>query len=458
MRNSLKNNNADRKDFLVGFIRPSYRFLVFMLFLAVSSLSCSPISTVIQPEVNGLVVAGKYHSALAAMEQAQENYGTNNRLLFDMDYALVLHYAGKYEQSASVFDRAKRAYDELYTVSLSKEGATWLVNDNVAPYRGEDFERVMINIFEALDFAALGNFTEALVEARDVDLKLRLINSQYKSEEENVYKEDAFARFLMGILYEAQGTAEGYNDAFIEYEKAVKIYENEFLPLYHVEMPDILKQNMLAVAQFMGDKEFQKYQQKWGKIPFLPLKERNEKAEVYLVHYAGLSPIKHQIELPIPLPGGYLAQLAFPVYEKRVSDEKQCFFRAVPQENLEYKHVLEKGEDIGAIAIKSLENRRARVIAKAVLRSGAKYFLEREGERIVERQSGQEASRWFRYLSSLYNITSEQADLRSWQTLPQTIEISRLLLEPGTYQLFLDNESLGTVDLKAGEKKFIVRR
>jgi len=86
-----------------------------------------------------------------------------------------------------------------------------LSNDLTLPYEGEDFETVLINVVAALNYVLLNQWDDALVEARKVDHKLNVINDRY--DKKNVYKEDAFARYLSGILYEGKGEL---NDAFIE--------------------------------------------------------------------------------------------------------------------------------------------------------------------------------------------------------------------------------------------------
>ena len=116
------------------------------------------------------------------------------------------------------------------------------------------------------------------------------------------------------------------------------------------------------------------------------------------------------------------------------------------------------GEDITGIALKNLDNRKVRVMAKAILRPAGKYFAEKAAENSVRRRSGDTPANAVRLAGGIYNIYSEQSDLRAWQTLPAEIRISRLVLLPGEYDLKLDDLSLGHVSLKAGEKKFILKR
>jgi len=433
----------------------------YLFFVAVLFSSCAASSPLIQPQINSLAAAGKLDYALDVLKENGEGYGKNNRLLYQMDYGLLLHLDGRYKESIPVFEVAKRTWEQLYTTSLSKGAATWIINDNMAPYHGEDFERVMINIFQALNFAMMSNLEEALVEARDVDGKLSALNRLYKPDQKNVYREDAFARFLMGILYEAQGTAGDLNDAFISYAKAVEIYEEDYQAQYGLEIPRILKENMLTAAHFMGGDEYRRYKNKFGDGTHPTIEEKNNKGEIYLFQYDGLSPIKHQGFVPVPLPGGYITKLAFPQLDERTSESNPGIFEAVsrqPGGRRVFTCETQKAEPIGAIAMKNFGNRKGRVIAKAALRSAGKYVLERSQEVRVRQSYGQEPSRWFRYLSNLYNIASEEPDLRSWQTLPSEIRLARFLLDPGEYELLFNGGTLGNVHVLAGEKKFFIVR
>lgn len=426
--------------------------------LALVFLSSCATAPTVQPQVNGLVVAERFDKALRVLEKNKDGYGKNNELLYLMDKGLVLHLAGRYAESIPVFEDAKLKYDELYTESISKIAGSWVYNDYTMPYHGEDFERVMINVFQALNFVARGDYDEALVEARDVDIVLTGINTQYSSQQKNAYREDAFARFLMGILYEAQGTRSGVNDAFISYRKSIETYENDYRKNYNLAPPRVLIENLLAAAQVIDPQSYEQYREKYKNVRFLPVAKKQQRAEVYLIHYNGLSPLKYQDTIIFPLPGGYLSKIAFPRYKKRSFDREKGYLSAVAGNGKIFRDDTELGEDIGGIAMKNLDNRKIRVVAKAVLRPAGKYFAERAAEHAVRTKAGDTPADGIRYASDLYNVYSEQSDVRAWQTLPAEIRIARLILPPGDYDLRFDDLSLGSVSVKAGDKKFFLKR
>jgi hypothetical protein len=64
-------------------------------------------------------------------------------------------------------------------------------------------------------------------------------------------------------------------------------------------------------------------------------------------------------------------------------------------------------------------------------------------------------------LLSLANSLLEQADTRTWRTLPGEIYLSRLFVPEGKYFLYVDQCGEGKqlkeyVDVKAGETKFVL--
>lgn len=433
-----------------------YKAIVVLAGVFVLS-SCTSIHT-FQPQVDDLAVSGRYDEALNILNNPSQ-YGRNNQLLFLLDRGMVLHLAGRYKESIAVFEQAKSKFDQFYTQSITKNTASWLWNDYARPYRGEDFERVMINIIQALNYAALGDIKEALVEARDVDSILNSINAQYPAGKKNVYREDAFARFLMGVLYETSGSNANRNDALVSYRKALAAYTNDYKQHYATAVPQVLKQNLLAVSEASGDADFQKYRREFADVTYVPLKKKQTYGEVYLIQYQGQAPRKIPVEIPVPTPDGYWSKISFPEFQRRGYYSPPIEFKArIPNGQFTDVNPTEVGDDIEAIAVKNLENRKARIMSKAVIRPAGKYFAEKALEREVRQEHGRGAGLAIQVAGSLYNMFSEQVDLRSWQTLPAKIRVARLIVEPGQYELFAGAYSLGRVTLKAGQKKFLIVR
>ena len=444
-----------------GFARPCF-FLPGLLWLI---SACNPI-THHYIQVEHYISRQDFLKADAIIEKQAGRYGAKNALLYDMDRAMTLHLAGQYIESNKFLDLAEQRAEQLYTKSLTSEAGAMLTNDNTLPYEGEDFERVMINLIAALNYIYLGEIDEALVEARKVDHKLNLLNDRY--EKKNIYKEDAFARYLSGILYEAKGEA---NDAWIAYRKAYEAYQ-DYQNQYGTPIPQMLKSDLLRMTDLLGPaEEHQEYLDQFGTIPWMRHKEYRRYGEIILISYNGLSPVKEDYFITAPVPDGaggvYVLNMAMPRFISRPTDVANAIVRVQGSEAVAPQQTV-LVEDIAAIAIKNLEDRIGRITAKAIARATAKYLVSRT----IREKANKEDKPLPKILSdvgtNLYSLLSEQSDKRSWRTLPGEVQMARLLVPPGTYQVEVQymnrhgqeitRKAFSEVKIKAGEKKFLRSR
>jgi hypothetical protein len=416
----------------------------------------------IYSEIDTMNARGQFALARKYVENHAEDYGDLNQLLYFLDTGMFAFALGEYEEAIASFTEAERIMNDLYTISLSQEATTFLINDNAAPYRGEDFESVIVNIFLALSYANLSQIEDALVEARKVDSKLRAINLQYAEGKRNAYQEDPFARLLMGILYEMGGTSADLNDAYISYRIALEGYDRQY-NRFSVPVPEVLAENMVSLAPLMGRDELRRMEQRFPYQRIISLAERREKAEVYFLHLNGRTPVKVEGFMVFRLRGGQVVKVAFPQYQQIPAQIADSRVHAVPK--FSYKEFVTDfslAEPIGEIAMENLENRKGRIYAKTLARVTAKYLATRKAARRMRKKHGDWAARLTKVAGNVWILASEQADLRSWRTLPAEIHISKLTLPPGSYQFwaecldasgrFVRKLDLGSKTLKPGEK------
>jgi len=384
-----------------------------------------------------------------------------------MEEGILAHFALRYKESNKSLSRAEQIMDELYTRSISKQTASFLINDNTIPYRGEDFENAMVNLFMALNYVGLGLGDEALVEARKVDNKLNVINSHYSEDNKNVYKEDAFIRFLMGVLYEADGED---NDAFISYRKAEEIYRTDYRQNYGISPPVLLIENLLSSAKAMDFiEELTEMQGQYGDVTFMSPAKKKAMAEMYLIHYNGLGPEKFEKRWVVPLPDGYLVKVAYPKFKER---HYQIVRGVTTLKNLKsgvsYKFSTILMENIGSIAVKNLENRTGRIKAKAIARATTKYLATKAVSKKVKEKEGNLAGLLVQVAGNIASVATEQADIRHWRLLPAEIRVGRIAVPPGEYEgrISFVNASGATITsreierfaVERGEKRFITYR
>ena len=179
----------------------------------------------------------------AIVQSAEKEYGDKSRLLYGMDRGMTLHLAGDYQQSNAVLEQAEEELDRLYTRRIRTETLAFMTNDTALPYVGDPYEQVLINVLKAINYAVLGQWQDALVEARRIDHRLNVLSD--RTSEKNAYRDDGFARYLSGILYESTGEV---NDAFIAYRKAYEAFEAT-RTWSHTPVPSQLRIDLLRTAE-----------------------------------------------------------------------------------------------------------------------------------------------------------------------------------------------------------------
>jgi hypothetical protein len=382
-----------------------------------------------------------------------------------MEGGLLSLYNEDYTTCRNILTDAELLDEELYTKSITRQATTFIINDLVAPYRGEDYESVMLNLLLALAYLQEGSVEDALVEARRVDKKLEAINSQYPEDKKNTYKEDAFVRWLMGMLYEIDPTSANLNDAFISYRKALDIYKKDYQKNYGTDTPLLLEKQYLSLAEWIGGNEFRRAKPRFKDVACLSQKDKKRISTLTFIHFNGKSPIKVEKSITSPLPDGQIIKVAFPKYEDRPFSIVSHEIQAVEvNSKLVFRGRSQLGEPVARIAHTNLENREARIMAKAIARATIKYA----GSKSIAKEAEERYGRWggllAKALCSTFVVLSEKADIRCWQSLPNEILVTQLHVPPGTYDLkadFLNSKGigveqlgLGTVTTKPGETRF----
>ncbi len=124
-------------------------------------------------------------------------------------------------------------------------------------------------------------------------------------------------------------------------------------------------------------------------------------------------------------------------------------------------------EDITAIAQKDLADRIGRISAKAMARATAKYAAARAAEHKVKQSQGDQSGAIVGLLGNIFSLATEQADTRSWRTLPGAIRMARIAVPPGRYTVEVVPYGAGLapgaatsrdVTLEAGRKAVIAER
>lgn len=408
------------------------------------------------------VASGDMSQADKALEKNALLKKPRNKLLYLMEKGRVAHLNGDYVNSNRYFNEA----DLLIEVGL-KSNTDALVGAVLNPmsqnYKGEDFEIFMLHYYKALNYLYLGQSQEAIVEARRISLQNQTQGDKF-NDKDSRYSKDAFSLILQGLIYEQD---KDYNNAFIAYRNAVEVFQS--MPdqtYYGVVLPENLKYDVMRTASKVGfTSELQKFEKQFN----LTFKDYDAGAagEVVVFWENGIAPVKIQKDLVFTLVKGsngsmfftdvaggliipfdfsiggggssldavHSLRVAYPEYISRVPLYHSAKITSVDGQTFSF----EKVEDIDQLAIQTLKERfgkeMGQVLTRLAIKKGAEYALSSsakssDGNNAVLEGLG--------IGMQLFNMISEKADTRNWQTLPSQINYVRVPLKAGTNVIEID--------------------
>ena len=345
-----------------------------------------------------------YDAAVKLLEAEEKRGVEKDRLLVLLDKGMVLHAGGRFEESNATLSAAEKLASTLEVVSVTEEAAVLLTNERNKAYRGEDFERLMINVLMALNYASLGKDEDALVEVRRVNERmLKMIRDEKKP-----YEQLAVARYLGAVLYEDQGELDS---AFIDYDEALKLSGNA-APLAEAAL-------RLAKATRRDDR-YEHLQKQFPSVPHEAL--RPDEGEVVVVIETGRSPEKVERQQQR---GPEL--VSYPSFRSRAWGQGQAVVTVDGKQQA--KGVLVSSID--AVAQKHLEERLLRIVLKSAAGTAVKAGVAAG----IGKAANSEA---IGMLAFYLLASSNQPDLRSWLSLPAEFQIARLRLSAGPHQITVD--------------------
>ena len=407
-----------------------FLFLFLFLFCGCTSYSSKFSSTA------DLYSAKKYSEALSSLEDLSILKADRNRLLYLLEKATILDEIPDYSKSRSTFIEADKLADRLYTQSLTKNIASFLYNDTTTDYSGEDYEKITIHTMLALSFLKERNIGSALIEARKINNKLYEIISGYNH---TSYKEDAFARYLSGLIYEAKSE---YDNAIIDYKKALTLYESGY---FKVTTPSYLVESLYTLLKARSRQSditalIKKY-------PYLKqLSSSPSEASIVTIRKSGLISKKVSRSFSFGV-GDQIVSFSYPVIVD-VSASRNQERSIIINGTIFTKEQLV--QDMNLIARDTLEEKRLRLIAKtssrAVLRAGMSHELKKNGSDVALLAN---------LVLQISSIFTEQADTRSWNLCPSSFYISRTKVKPGKYNLRFINQNVD-INLEPKQIYFLV--
>ncbi len=377
-------------------------------------------------------------------------------ILYNMERGRIAQIMGNVDMSMDDFkasmDKIKEN-DEKARISLSNIGANvaaTALNDNAIPYTGDGYERVMLYHYQALNYLRKNDVEGAGVEVRRANAEQEEAMKAHEAEVEEAQKEaeerklpsfvdnpefmkryaqldelagkvknsfqNAYTFYVSGFINEM---LQQPNDAYIDYKKALEIYpENIYLQKDVLRLASILKMdedlNTLKL-RFKQD----------------PPKETVGGCELLVLFEEGFVPQKKQMKIPLPIPKVGLLAVAFPIYS---SIPVSYSTLSILEDGGAELGMTEPICDFRALSVKALKEK----IPVIVTRQFVRLLAKGAATKVAKNKDNVLASIGM----GLFNLFTENADQRSWITLPATAQIFRTTLPAGSHKIVLKKNGL----------------
>lgn len=331
----------------------------------------------------------------------------DDQVLYLLEYGTAQQMAKNYDESNKAFLEAEELTEVKDYHSVSRITGSLLLNEGMIQYKGDDYEKVLINGMLAVNFLMQGKLESAQVETRKLNDKLY----KYRYEGKKNYQQNPFAFYLSALIWEANRQ---WDSAYIDFKKTYDLNPN--IPY--------LKEDLLRAAMAARREEDVA---KWRKeFPGVKPADLNKNGEIILVYQQGWGPVKK------PHPN-------FPRIPKLYPNSSRTTRARLEIENVDAEES-QKIVDITDVAIKQLDEQYAGLIAMRAAGIATKAVV---ADQIRQKNELLGSIAW------IASNIADQADLRQWLSLPGSFQIAKVRLKPGKYRVRVIG--LDNLNAKTGE-------
>ena len=397
----------------------------------------------------------QFDAASQQVEEIKEKvYSKKNRVLFYLDAGTVHHYDRNWDKSNERLEEAERAIEDLFTKSISRAAASYILNDNVKEYDGEDYEDIYLNVFKSLNYLGKKEFDGAFVEIRRINNKLTLLEDKYKklADEYNKSKDSkakvevgrnqfhnsALGRWLSMLIYRAEGDIDNARVDLNAIDDAWRS-QSHIYDFKKPEMGRYLESTDKARIDIIGF---------IGKSPEKKAHTLYIHTENNLIVFATTAEDKDGRKMlnnlaPIQWPGiekGLHFKFEVPFFEPRGT-----IVRSV-RVNIDDKQAgqLELLEDMEKVAIATYEVKKPLILMKTLTRTIIKGLVAHEGKKQMEKEIKDPLLAFGARLATDIAVdATEQADLRLSHFFPAKAMVNEFEVEPGEHHVKIEYRGSG---------------
>lgn len=353
--------------------------------------------------------------------------------------ASLARKCGDYKGSNELFDLAESAYkDDVDNDGLinktGQEIGSALLNENVLDYDGFYYERVMTNVYKALNFMSLGDFDNARVELNRALERQRRAKEMYDAELVKA-KEELDGKFNnVGTHADemAKYNEQSKNNLLSEYESSM----GEFAVL-----PDFINPfvSYLGGVFFYMQKDYQKADELMSEVArmypdneqvlsdFELISKASEQtnadkiSRVWLIYENGQTIARDEFKIDIPL---FILSYRMPNVGIALTrlQESTPSFEYLSVNDKHTTTIADMDSVVKSEFKKQMPLRITRAVARAITKAAVQVGVVSAGKEA----GGDTGAIIGGLIGGIYSVMTNRSDVRFWSSLPMKFEALRL--------------------------------
>ena len=384
--------------------------------------------------------------------------GKTDGLLFRLEAGKMLQDAGRYEESSAMFERAAslaQKFDYEAKVSVTGEITTVVTDATFRNYRGTEYDRILLEVYQSLNYLARNDLSEALVHLRkayvrqaeavsrnasEIDRNRELASSKGVSSEQ-VFEDPGYVHLQESLNTLATPGYADYVNPLANFLSAVLLREDGDTTNALVDLRKCA--GMMPRTSYLP-RLIQEFEDS----------ESPAEGRVYVVLESGMAPARDEFRLTLFTFQQGVSTFAIPTLVPTPNPVRGLSLRT-PDGIQEFR--TESVASVDSIVATDFKARLPGIVIRTIISTVAKEVATHQIDNASKNDLGL-------VLASLWKVATSNADLRTWRTLGSEFQIAYgEIPENGLLELSLLDRSGGrhlytTVEIPRARTVFLYVR
>ena len=362
-----------------------------------------------------------------------------NKVLWRLEAGNAWRCADQPVESLEQFEQAESLISDFESgsdISVTTEAGAALTSQSLLPYQGTSYDRIMMNTYKALCYLMTGNDDAARVELRRAyerqreaveDHSKRIEKAQQKAEEnqtvdiDRTMSDESFQATLQS-QYTNLEQFKPYGDYAVPY---AEFLQGLFYTYCSLDSSD-QERGAKSMSRALGMCPNNAYLKEDLRLSEEATGGKKAEDLTYIIFETGLAPVRRSVRIDLPIfllgqkSGGIdYVGAAFPAL-KPVDDYASHLVVQAGGESVQTSLLCDMDSVVLAEFKSQMPAMIARTVASTLIKAGAAYAVSESTKK------NRLTNSIMRLGTTLYQAVMNQADERSWRTLPKEVQYCRI--------------------------------